>query len=72
MKPMVISLFDITGLVEPQVKFIQEERVPFTLTRGERLFAGKVGGLCSIRDKDDHFINVEEINIQFLFWIPIS
>jgi len=27
-KPMVVSLFDISGLVEPQVKYLQEQHVP--------------------------------------------
>ena len=30
-KPMVISLFDIAGLVEPQVKYLQENHVPVYL-----------------------------------------
>jgi acyl-CoA synthetase (NDP forming) len=30
-KPMVVSLFDIAGLVEPQVKLLQEKHVPVYL-----------------------------------------
>ena len=30
-KPMVIALFDIAGLVEPQVKYLQEKHVPVYL-----------------------------------------
>ena len=30
-KPMVISLFDIAGLVEPQIKFLQDKHIPVYL-----------------------------------------
>jgi acyl-CoA synthetase (NDP forming) len=38
-KPMAISLFDIAGLVEPQVKFLQEKHVPVYLDPKRAAFA---------------------------------
>ena len=38
-KPMVISLFDIAGLVEPQVKFLQKRHVPAYLDPKRAAFA---------------------------------
>jgi acyl-CoA synthetase (NDP forming) len=38
-KPMVISLFDIAGLVEPQVKFLQDRHVPVYLDAKRAAFA---------------------------------
>jgi len=35
-KPVVISLFDIAGLVEPQVKFLREKQIPVYLDPSER------------------------------------
>jgi acyl-CoA synthetase (NDP forming) len=36
---MAISLFDIAGLVEPQVKFLQEKHVPVYLDPKRAAFA---------------------------------
>jgi acyl-CoA synthetase (NDP forming) len=38
-KPMVISLFDIAGLVEPQVKFLRDKHVPVYLDPKRAAFA---------------------------------
>jgi acyl-CoA synthetase (NDP forming) len=38
-KPMVISLFDIAGLVEPQVKFLREKQIPVYLDPKRAAFA---------------------------------
>jgi len=38
-KPMVISLFDIAGLVEPEVKFLHEKQVPVYLDPKRAAFA---------------------------------
>jgi len=49
-KPMVVSLFDIAGLVEPQVKLLQEKHVPVypgPETGGE--CPGQDGRICRIQ-----------------------
>ena len=38
-KPMVVSLFDIAGLVEPQVKFLREKQIPVYLDPKRAAFA---------------------------------
>ena len=38
-KPMVIALFDIAGLVEPQAKFLQEKNIPVYLDPKRAAFA---------------------------------
>jgi acyl-CoA synthetase (NDP forming) len=38
-KPMVVSLFDIAGLVEAQVKFLQEKHIPVYLDPKRAAFA---------------------------------
>ena len=38
-KPMVISLFDIAGLVEPQIKFLQDKHIPVYLDPKRAAFA---------------------------------
>ena len=38
-KPVVISLFDIAGLVEPQVKFLREKQIPVYLDPKRAAFA---------------------------------
>jgi acetate---CoA ligase (ADP-forming) len=38
-KPMVVCLFDIAGLVEPQVKFLQEKHIPVYLDPKRAVFA---------------------------------
>jgi acyl-CoA synthetase (NDP forming) len=38
-KPMVVSLFDIAGLVEPQIKFLREKQIPVYLDPKRAAFA---------------------------------
>jgi acyl-CoA synthetase (NDP forming) len=38
-KPMVVSLFDIMGIVEDQVKFLQEKHIPVYLNPKRAAFA---------------------------------
>ncbi len=52
-KPMVISLFDIAGLVEPQVKFLQEKHVPVYLDpKRAALALVKLADYAEYRDKE--------------------
>ena len=52
-KPMVISLFDIAGLVEPQIKFLQEKHIPVYLDPKRGAFAlAKLAAYAEFRAKD--------------------
>ena len=51
-KPIVISLFDIAGLVEPQVKFLREKHIPVYLDPEASGFcSGKTGGVRRIQEE---------------------
>ena len=51
-KPMVISLFDIAGLVEPQIKFLQDKHIPVYLDPKRAAFAlSKLAEYAEFRSK---------------------
>jgi acyl-CoA synthetase (NDP forming) len=52
-KPMVVSLFDIAGLVEPQVKYLQAKHVPVYLDPKRAAFAlAKMTEYAEFRDRE--------------------